>query len=196
MPIEAKMKLAREGVVSIDGDRIEIERLVDGADMGNSVLFNREELPELINAINTLTRWADEADGKAAEPAPAPSDPAPRATPLTREELEAMRAAAPPADLETSTGLSDVQIEKLTSVVQTTTADGERNVYITPGEPDAHIAALAVMLGGERRITYKNNGAIRLGWAGELYFEPAGASLDHIEKPFKRQFDPEVKDRA
>lgn len=192
MPIEAKMKLAREGVVSIDGDRIEIARLVDGADMGNSVLFNRDELPELIKAIATLTRWADEADGKAAEPAPAQIEPETPTTALTREELDRMRAEAPPADMSVA-DLTDVQIAKLRSVIETTTTDGERNVYLTPGDPRRWIDAFEAMTG---RLRYMNNGAFKLGTYGELWIEEAGTDLSHVETPFKRQYDPEVMERG
>lgn len=182
MSIEAKIKLSGGNAVSIDGDAV----LIEGG------VFAADDVPKLIVALNTLMRWRDEAEGKVVEPAPI--DPPPRMTPLTREELEVLRAASPPADMDVS-GLTDVQISKLQSVVETTMKDGERNVYLTPGDPQRWLDAVEVMLGGARRITYKD-GAIKLGDYGELFIEDAADPLAHIKTPFKRQYDPEVMERG
>ena len=186
MSIEAKIKLSGGNAVSIDGDTV----LIEGG------LFVADDVPKLIVALNTLMRWRDEAEGKAVETLDivltGPSKNAPHT--LTREELEAMRAASPPADMDVS-GLTDVQISKLQSVVETTMKDGERNVYLTPGDPQRWLDAVEVMLGGARRITYKD-GAIKLGDYGELFIEDAADPLAHIKTPFKRQYDPEVMERG
>ena len=180
MSIEAKIKLSGGNAVSIDGDAV----LIEGG------VFAADDVPKLIVALNTLMRWRDEAEGKVVEPAPI--DPPPRMTPLTREELEVLRAASPPADMDVS-GLTDVQISKLQSVVETTMKDGERNVYLTPGDPQRWIDAFEAMTG---RLRLMNNGAFKLGTYGELWIEDARADLSHVEAPFKRQYDPEVMERG
>lgn len=184
MPIEAKIKLGDGNAVSIDGDVV----IVEGG------IFHANDVPKLIAALNTLMRWRDEAEGRAVEPAPAPIAPETPASPLTREQLDRMRAEAPPADMSVA-DLTDVQIAKLQSVIETTMKDGERNVYLTPGDPQRWVDAVEGMLGGPRRVSYKD-GAIKLGDYGELFIEDAADPLAHIKQPFKRQYDPEVMERG
>lgn len=179
MSIEAKIKLSGANAVSINGEAVRIEGGV----------FVADDVPKLIAALHTLMRWRDEAEGKTET---ASIDPPPRTTPLTREELDAMRAEAPPADMSVME-LSEVQLSKLRSVIDTTTKDGERNVYLTPGDPRRWIDAFEAMTG---RLRYMNNGAFKLGTYGELWIEEAGTDLSHVETPFKRQYDPEVMERG
>ena len=191
MPIEAKITLSCGGYVQMRGDEIVIcDR--DGPEH-STVLFKREEMQEVWAAASKLTRWADEADMPLQPPAPIAIEQHIKHTPITREDLDRMRAEAPPADMSGATDLSEVQLSKLRSVIETTTKDGERNVYLTPGDPQRWIDAFEAMTG---RLRLMNNGAFKLGTYGELWIEDARADLSHVEAPFKRQYDPEVMERG
>lgn len=150
--IEAKIKIPG-GSVSIDDDDIMIE----------CAIIKRGDAPALINAINTLLRWAAEASGEAVSQNAASNDAEKRDTP---------RAIATP----------EGSAPQLLALMKRLREDGETIVYATPG-PSQEWIDVAAQIAGE---AWDWNGAYAsFGDFGRLYFHNAMNGEPNVEKPRK-----------
>ncbi|TXH47217.1 MAG: hypothetical protein E6Q97_27665 [Desulfurellales bacterium] len=156
MPIEAKIKLPGEAYASIAGDTIHI------GDVGStSAAFKRAEVPALINAINTLMRWADEASG-----APTPAE-----QPLFPKIVEPKPVATP-----------EGSAQQLLALMKRLREDGETIVYVTPG-PSQEWIDVAAQIAGEG-WDWRGDHA-KFGDFGRLYFHDVTRGDVTVEKPRK-----------
>lgn len=150
--IEAKIKIPG-GSVSIDDDDIMIE----------CAIIKRGDAPALINAINTLLRWAAEASGEA--------------TIISAPSSEAAKISEP-KPIATPEGSA----QQLLAIMKRLREDGETIVYATPGPPQEWID-VAAQIAGEAWDW--NGDYASFGDFGRLYFHNAMNGEPNVEKPRK-----------
>jgi len=155
--IEAKIKIPG-GSVSIDDDDIMIE----------CAIIKRGDAPSLINAINTLLRWAAEASGETHAYLHGPDTGA----------LQSGDAPLQPKPIATPEGSAP----QLLALMKRLREDGETIVYVTPGPPQEWVD-VAAQIAGEAWDW--NGDYAAFGDFGRLYFHNAMNGEPNVEKPRK-----------
>ena len=154
--IEAKIKIPG-GSVSIDDDDIMID----------CAIIKRGDAPALINAINTLLRWAAEASGEV------------KVANYHRDQV-AITSEPPPMPRAIAT--PEGSAPQLLALMKRLREDGETIVYATPGPPQEWID-VAAQIAGEAWDW--NGDYASFGDFGRLYFHNAMNGEPSVEKPRK-----------
>lgn len=161
--IEAKINLDGGGYVAINGAMI----FIGVSDTPGGVNVPADRVPALINAINTLLRWADEASGEV------------KVANYHRDQV-AITSEPPPMPRAIAT--PEGSAPQLLALMKRLREDGETIVYVTPG-PSQEWIDVAAQIAGEG-WDWRGDHA-KFGDFGRLYFHDVTRGDVTVEKPRK-----------